>query len=44
MFGLDSPLSNVAAVFHIINHATFKARCSWPPGSSTTRPAAATCA
>lgn len=25
LFGLDSPLSNVAAVFHIINHATFKA-------------------
>ncbi|MEK1904431.1 MAG: monovalent cation/H+ antiporter subunit A [Pseudomonas sp.] len=25
LFGLDSGLSNVAAVFHIINHATFKA-------------------
>ncbi|BCD87149.1 monovalent cation/H+ antiporter subunit A [Pseudomonas solani] len=25
LFGLDSPMSNVAAVFHIINHATFKA-------------------
>ncbi len=25
LFGLDSQLSNVAAVFHIINHATFKA-------------------
>ncbi|WP_373388655.1 monovalent cation/H+ antiporter subunit A [Pseudomonas alcaligenes] len=25
LFGLDTPLSNVAAVFHIINHATFKA-------------------
>ena len=25
MFGLDSPLANVAAIFHIINHATFKA-------------------
>jgi multicomponent K+:H+ antiporter subunit A len=25
LFGLDSSLSNVAAVFHIINHATFKA-------------------
>jgi multicomponent K+:H+ antiporter subunit A len=25
LFGLDSPLANVAAVFHIINHATFKA-------------------
>ena len=25
LFGLDAPLSNVAAVFHIINHATFKA-------------------
>jgi multicomponent K+:H+ antiporter subunit A len=25
LFGLNSPLSNVAAVFHIINHATFKA-------------------
>lgn len=25
LFGLDSPLSNVAAVFHIVNHATFKA-------------------
>ncbi len=25
LFGLDSQLSNVAAVFHLINHATFKA-------------------
>ncbi|HSC84723.1 MAG TPA: monovalent cation/H+ antiporter subunit A, partial [Pseudomonas sp.] len=25
LLGLDSPLSNVAALFHIINHATFKA-------------------
>ncbi|SIR92502.1 multisubunit potassium/proton antiporter, PhaA subunit /multisubunit potassium/proton antiporter, PhaB subunit [Aquipseudomonas alcaligenes] len=25
LLGLDTPLSNVAAVFHIINHATFKA-------------------
>jgi len=25
LFGLDSPLAVVAAVFHIINHATFKA-------------------
>ncbi|MDG9928956.1 MULTISPECIES: monovalent cation/H+ antiporter subunit A [unclassified Pseudomonas] len=25
LLGLNSPLSNVAAVFHIINHATFKA-------------------
>ena len=25
LLGMDSPLSNVAAVFHIINHATFKA-------------------
>lgn len=25
LFGMDSPLSNVAALFHIINHATFKA-------------------
>ncbi len=25
LFGLDSPMANVAAVFHIINHATFKA-------------------
>ena len=25
LFGLDSPLANVAAIFHIINHATFKA-------------------
>lgn len=25
LFGMDSPLSNVAAIFHIINHATFKA-------------------
>jgi multicomponent K+:H+ antiporter subunit A len=25
LLGLDSPLSNVAAVFHIINHAIFKA-------------------
>jgi multicomponent K+:H+ antiporter subunit A len=25
LIGLDSPLSNVAAVFHIANHATFKA-------------------
>ena len=25
LIGLDSPLSNVAAVFHIVNHATFKA-------------------
>ena len=25
LFGLDSSLANVAAVFHIINHATFKA-------------------
>jgi multicomponent K+:H+ antiporter subunit A len=25
LFGLDSPLANVAATFHIINHATFKA-------------------
>ena len=25
LIGLDSPLSSVAAVFHIINHATFKA-------------------
>ncbi|WP_314407252.1 monovalent cation/H+ antiporter subunit A [Pseudomonas kuykendallii] len=25
LFGLDSDLSNVAAIFHIINHATFKA-------------------
>ena len=25
LFGLDTPLSSVAAVFHIINHATFKA-------------------
>ena len=25
LLGLDSPLSAVAAVFHIINHATFKA-------------------
>jgi multicomponent K+:H+ antiporter subunit A len=25
LIGLDSPLSSVAAVFHIVNHATFKA-------------------
>jgi multicomponent K+:H+ antiporter subunit A len=25
LFGLDSPLASVAAVFHILNHATFKA-------------------
>ena len=25
LIGLDSPLSSVAAVFHVINHATFKA-------------------
>ena len=25
LFGLDSPMANVAAIFHIINHATFKA-------------------
>ncbi|PND65935.1 hypothetical protein C1X10_27570, partial [Escherichia coli] len=25
LFGLQTPLSVVAAVFHIINHATFKA-------------------
>ncbi|TBU95497.1 monovalent cation/H+ antiporter subunit A [Stutzerimonas kirkiae] len=25
LFGLDSPLAAVAAIFHIINHATFKA-------------------
>ena len=25
LIGLDSPLSNVAAVFHVANHATFKA-------------------
>ncbi|SDH36043.1 monovalent cation/H+ antiporter subunit A [Pseudomonas panipatensis] len=25
LFGLDSPMGNVAAIFHIINHATFKA-------------------
>ncbi|UXJ51432.1 monovalent cation/H+ antiporter subunit A [Pseudomonas citronellolis] len=25
LFGLDSPTANVAAIFHIINHATFKA-------------------
>lgn len=25
LFGLDSPMATVAAIFHIINHATFKA-------------------
>jgi multicomponent K+:H+ antiporter subunit A len=44
LIGLASPLSAVAAVFHILNHATFKAALFMTPASSTTRPARATCA
>src|SRR6185437_11441302 len=31
LLGMNSPLALVAAVFHMINHATFKACYSWQP-------------
>ena len=44
LIGLDSPLAAVAAIFHILNRATFKAALFMTAGSSTTKPARATCA
>ena len=29
LFGFSTPLSVVAAIFHIMNHATFKASLLW---------------
>ncbi len=44
LFGLDTPMATVAAVFHIINHAIFKASLFMAAGSSTMKPVRATCA
>jgi len=44
LFGIDTRLAVVAGVFHILNHATFKASLFMAAASSTTRPARATCA
>ncbi|MGT2492253.1 proton-conducting transporter transmembrane domain-containing protein [Cupriavidus basilensis] len=44
LFGLDTQLSTVAALFHILNHAVFKASLfAWRRASSTMGPARATC-
>ena len=42
LFGMGTPIAAVAAVFHILNHAPSRPRCSCAPASSTTRPAPAT--
>ncbi len=45
LLSLGSPLAAVAAIFHMVNHAIFKASLfSWPPASSITKPAHVTCA
>ena len=31
LLGMNSKLALVAAVFHMMNHATFKPPCSWRP-------------
>ena len=44
LFGLSTPMAVVAGVFHILNHATFKASLFMAAASSTTRPVPETCA
>jgi multicomponent K+:H+ antiporter subunit A len=44
LLGLNSPLAAVAAVFHILNHATFKASLFMAAGSSTMKAARVTSA
>jgi len=41
LLGLNSPLASVAAIFHIMNHATFKASLFMGSASSITKPAPA---
>ncbi len=43
LLSLGSPLSTVAAIFHMLNHATFKASLFMAPGSSIMRRARETC-
>jgi NADH:ubiquinone oxidoreductase subunit 2 (subunit N) len=43
LLGMNSALALVAAVFHMMNHATFRRRCSWAQASSITRPAPVIC-
>lgn len=38
LLGLNSELALIAAIFHMINHATFKASCLWQPGLLTMKP------
>jgi multicomponent K+:H+ antiporter subunit A len=43
LLSFGSPLATVAAIFHMLNHATSKRRCSWRPGSSIMRRVPVTC-